>query len=205
MITYTKNELQEIIDSHKKWLNNEGGVRADLSRANLKGVNLKGVNLAMANFSESDISDACIAKANFSRADFSRADLSRTDISEANLTGANLSEAYFIDANLANVNLSRANLSDAIIKGANLANVYLEGAMGELKYIKSIQCEKYSVVYTFDRIYIGCKNYSIVEWKNFTESEIDKMDVGAFIWWSKWKPIIMQLIEMSPALENYYA
>ena len=61
---YTKEELQEILSKHKKWLLNEdGGERADLSGANLY------------------------------RADLSEADLSGADLSWANLSGANLSRA----------------------------------------------------------------------------------------------------------------
>lgn len=36
-----QEELQEILDAHKKWINNEdGGVRADLRRADLIGADL---------------------------------------------------------------------------------------------------------------------------------------------------------------------
>ena len=41
-----QEELQEILDAHKKWINNEdGGVRADLSGADLSGANLSGADL----------------------------------------------------------------------------------------------------------------------------------------------------------------
>ncbi|MCI4435425.1 MAG: hypothetical protein JHC33_01260 [Ignisphaera sp.] len=93
----------------------------------------------------------------------------------------------------------KANFSSADITGFNL-----EAATGELKYIKSLKCEKYAVVYTFDRIYIGCKSHSIEEWRTFTAEEIAQMDGGDFEWFNNWKPVIMQLIEMSPALEYSY-
>ena len=39
----TRDELDEILDAHKKWLNGEkGGICADLHRADLKGTNLSG-------------------------------------------------------------------------------------------------------------------------------------------------------------------
>ena len=42
-----QEELQEILDAHKKWINNEdGGVRADLSGADLSGADLSGANLS---------------------------------------------------------------------------------------------------------------------------------------------------------------
>ena len=50
MRTITRQELTEILELHKKWLNNEiGGVRANLSGANLSGANLSGANLSGAN------------------------------------------------------------------------------------------------------------------------------------------------------------
>ena len=42
----TQEELNMILDKHKKWLNNEeGGEKADLGGANLCGADLRGANL----------------------------------------------------------------------------------------------------------------------------------------------------------------
>lgn len=47
MRTFTKEELNEILDKHVKWLRNKpGGFRANLSDANLYGANLSGANLS---------------------------------------------------------------------------------------------------------------------------------------------------------------
>jgi uncharacterized protein YjbI with pentapeptide repeats len=65
---YTKEELNNILELHQKWLNNDkSGVRANLYKANLSG------------------------------ADLSEANLSGADLSEANLYEANLSEAILWD------------------------------------------------------------------------------------------------------------
>ena len=62
----TTGKLQDILDKHKKWLNEEeGGERADLSGADLSGADLSGADLR--------------------RADLSGADLRRADLSGANL------------------------------------------------------------------------------------------------------------------------
>jgi len=65
-----------------------------------------------------------------------------------------------------------------------------------------MQLEKYSIVYTHDRLFIGCKNYLISEWLTFDEAAIAQMDIGALEWWTKWKGVIFQVIEMSPASRN---
>jgi len=38
-------ELDQVLDSHTKWLNGDGGKRSDLSGADLSGANLRGANL----------------------------------------------------------------------------------------------------------------------------------------------------------------
>lgn len=67
----TKEELDLILDKHKKWLNNEeGGERANLEKANLEGAKLEGADLE--------------------GADLERANLERADLRGADLRGANL-------------------------------------------------------------------------------------------------------------------
>ena len=69
-------DLKQILELHKKWLNNEdGGKRADLSGANLSGANLSNANLRGA------------------------------DLRGANLRGANLWDADLWDADLSGANL----------------------------------------------------------------------------------------------------
>lgn len=77
-------KLKEILEKHKKWLNNEkGGEKADLIGADLIGADLSGADLSCA-----DLSCAILIYA-----DLRSADLSGADLSSANLSGANLSGA----------------------------------------------------------------------------------------------------------------
>lgn len=77
----TQEELNEILEKHKKWLNDKpGGERANLSNANLSNANLSHANLSHANLS--------------------RANLSRANLSGANLSGANLRHSDLCYANL---------------------------------------------------------------------------------------------------------
>ena len=103
-MTYTPDEIAEILRKHALWLAREGvGERADLFDANLSGANLSRADLRWANLSE--------------------ADLREVDLSEANLSGANLSGANLRGANLRGVDLSRADLRRADITGAK--GIYL--------------------------------------------------------------------------------
>ena len=109
-----QEELNEILEKHKKWLNDEeDGERAYLSRAYLSGAYLSRVNLSGANLS----------RANLSRANLSGAYLSGAYLSGANLSGAYLSGAYLSGADLSGADLSGANLSGAYLSGANLEGI----------------------------------------------------------------------------------
>ena len=50
--------LQNILENHTKWLNNDGGERANLSGANLSGADLKWADLSGANLSWANLSGA---------------------------------------------------------------------------------------------------------------------------------------------------
>ena len=136
---------------------------------------------------------ANLTYANLTYADLTDANLSRANLTDANLTYANLAGADLTDANLSRANLTRANLTRANLAGANLTNL-----LGDMEHIKTLQTDKYLVSYTNRVLQIGCKKYSIEEWKNFDDKTISQMDSGALEWWTQWKPIIMQIIEMSP-------
>jgi Pentapeptide repeats (8 copies) len=115
----------------------------------------------------------------------------------ANFVGANLVDANLVDADLEGANLRGANLEYANLRGANLINT-----TGEKKYVKSLQLETYSIVYTSSILQIGCKKFTFQEWRDFDDETISKMDNGALEWWNKWKETIFKLIEMSPALHT---
>ena len=102
----TLEELNTILDKHKKWIDGEaGGERADLSGANLSGADLIGADLRGANLSGANLSGA---------------DLIGADLRGATLSGANLSGADLIGADLIGADLRGATLSGANLSGANL-------------------------------------------------------------------------------------
>lgn len=144
----TKGELQDIIESHKKWLNGYGGERAnlcgadlsdtdlrnvnlhhallihaDLCNANLSGIDLCGVDLSDARLCNADLSCAIINAANLSYADLSGANLCYTNLCNTDLHNANLCGANLCGANLSGVNLSGVNLSRANLRGTDLSKL----------------------------------------------------------------------------------
>ena len=98
-----KNELNEILENHKLWLNGEGGECANLRGADLRYANLYNIDLRCA--------------------DLNSADLNSADLRCANLRGANLSGASLNSANLSGASLYNANLYSSNLNNANLNNV----------------------------------------------------------------------------------
>jgi hypothetical protein len=126
----------------------------------------------------------------------------------ANLDGANLDGAYLRGANLRGANLRGANLRGANLDGANLDGAYLDGvksfngASGNCREVKAVQCDYWPVTYTVDQMQIGCQLHPLTEWWAFTDAEIGQMDSKALAWWTIWKPILKQIVETSPALPH---
>ena len=102
-------KLKEILERHRKWLNDEdGGERANLRGANLRGVNLRGADLREANLRE----------ANLRGVNLRGADLREANLREANLRGVNLRGADLREANLRGADLRGADLREANLRGA---------------------------------------------------------------------------------------
>ena len=104
MKTITIDQLNTILENHKKWLNNDGGKKADLRGVDLREANLIGADLREANLSE----------ANLTEVDLRYADLTGANLSEADLTGAILSEADLNYTNLTQAKLSNTDLNNVI-------------------------------------------------------------------------------------------
>ena len=79
-------KLKEILERHRKWLNDEDGGE----RANLRGVNLRGADLREANLRGADLRGADLREANLRGADLRGVNLRGADLRGANLRGADL-------------------------------------------------------------------------------------------------------------------
>ena len=172
MRTFKKEQLSEILAKHKAWLNNkEGGERADLRYADL---------------SYADLSCAGLRYADLSYADLHNADLRYADLRYADLSYADLRNADLSYADLRNVDLRNADLHNADLRYADLR--FLHSANG--KELACMNAGKYQVVLSKERIAIGCKLFTVGEWKEFDDATISMMDDGALEWWRKWKDLV---------------
>ena len=129
MRTITNDELAEILNKHKMWLNGEvSGVRADLGGANLGGANLYLANLYGANLHGANLHKADLYGANLRGGNLHLADLSGADLRLADLHRADLRLADLYKADLGVANLYKADLSGADLGGADLYLADLHGA-----------------------------------------------------------------------------
>ena len=175
-------DLKQILELHKKWLDNEdGGKRVDLRGADLSGANLSGADLRSADLGGAGLSGAYLRDAN---------------LSSANLRGTDLRDADLRDAGLSGANLRSANLSSANLRSADLRDADLWNTIGNQVEVLTFQTNKYTVVICQDRLQIGCKNFSQSEWFNFSDDEITKMDSGALDWWCTHKQHVKTWCEM---------
>ena len=84
-------KLQEIIESHGRWLRNEEGGE----RANLRSADLSSADLYCADLSSADLSGADLRSANLRSADLSGADPRGADLRSADLRSADLDKTYY--------------------------------------------------------------------------------------------------------------
>jgi len=159
----SKEELSEILNTHKIWLysSHKLGSRADLSGADLSGADLYRANLSGADLSRANLEEANLEEANLEEANLSRANLHYAKLHYANLSGADLSGADLSGANLYYANLSGANLSKANLFRTNLFRA---------KGVTIFQYEQHpAAAFNNNRyITIGCKTYRTINWvKNF--------------------------------------
>lgn len=96
----TQEKLNEILDKHRKWLNNEDADLSDsnLSGFDLSGFDLRGADLRGANLRGTNLREANLRFANLRYADLRYANLSGADLRDANLLGADLRDADLTNA-----------------------------------------------------------------------------------------------------------
>ena len=131
--------LEEILEDHKRWLNNNGGKRAnlmgvdlncvDLSDINLKKANLTDTNLRCANLTDINLNGANLELANLSRANLKNANLRNSNLNSSDLMGADLTDADLSSADLSVANLRDADLRSTCLRGANLNYIDLRGSV----------------------------------------------------------------------------
>lgn len=150
-------ELNEIIANHGRWLQGEGGKRANLIGANPIFVDLEGVDLH---------------EANMRYASLYGADLNRAYLEGVDLEGADLRNADMEESVLYNADLCKANMRNVVLRGANLEGAKLP--LGMYQVVGAGSCNRYT---TYDavnnQVICGCWNDKK---GNYLDSFIDRVE-----------------------------
>ena len=165
-------KLQEIIESHGRWLRNEEeGKCANLSYANLSYANLRGADLRGA-----DLSDA-----NLSGADLGYANLSDANLRDANLSGADLGKTYYQVIRIG----SRRGTTTYCVDDDNVLcgcwNNYKGGTLDEFKArVESVYgCEGNNPSEQYYDEYMAAINFfEAMKIKATTPEDIDKLNTN---------------------------
>lgn len=111
----------------------------------------------------------------------------------------------FSDSSIFNYEAEENNfkitLKAAIKAGADLRNANL---YGEKLTKPPVQLNnlKWSVLISDKYLRIGCRRFTIEEWKNFDDPTIDSMSAGALKFWRKWKTPTIELCDAHTTTEE---
>ena len=141
--------LKEVLELHKKWLNNEAeGVHANLRGADLRGADLRGANLIYADLTDTDLRWADLRGTNLRCANLKNSKLTGADLTGSKLTGADLTDVDLRGADLTDIDLTGTDL-----RGANLANVDLRDV--NLRGFNLTGADLTDVVYNEDTLFFA--------------------------------------------------
>lgn len=104
-----QKKLNEILESHKSWLQGNNGKCANLRGANLHLEFLHGADLRGANLCGANLHDANLCGANLCGADLRGADLRGANLHDADLCGANFANVTGLSVLSVQVNTSCEN------------------------------------------------------------------------------------------------
>ena len=90
MKNITRDELNEILEEHKKWLSGDGGKQADLSNTDLSNTDLNHTDLRHTNLYNANLRYANLRGVDLTDVNLTDVDLKGVDLINANLTGAYL-------------------------------------------------------------------------------------------------------------------
>lgn len=131
--------------------------------------------------------------------------LDKANFQSSLLASSNFSHACLREVNFSNAQLRWSNFTGACMTGVNLEGADLRYCTGNGKEIKSLAIDDWSIVYTHDMLYIGCKMYPIQQWWDFSDDEIQMMDVlaNSLGWWKKNKECLRLVIDTFPAYNEH--
>jgi hypothetical protein len=179
----TQQELDEIVERHKLWLEHkEGGARADFSGKDIRYVDLSGKNLWGAYFRETILIGVNFNGANLGYTDFRRAYIESTDF-----IGTCLGYADFRHAHFNRVDFSGASCGFMDLRGAGTSGTHLI----------AIKLPVWDVYINTQTVQIGSWHHRHDALLSISDDEINKMHpIYAAEWWATYKPLVVAAVNI---------
>lgn len=172
-------------------------IQAIIKNALDKGVSLNGLNHPYVTFKGFDFSNEVLQNCSFQHAKFENC-----NFTNANLHRSNFNEAVFKNCDMTNTNLCQCNLRFAKFDNTSLDTCYIQNVIGNGVDIVTTQVCEHNVVFTKNQLAIGCKLFSVNDWKKFTDNDILDMledhihTKNPVEKWNKYKDHIFNSIEL---------
>ena len=162
---------------------------------------LDGLNLSGLCFEGASFEGTSLRRTDFVRANINKCNFYKADLFESTLPIGEIRDVDFSKSNLEGADLSCTDLINCNFEGSNLMRIDLEGCNGDGEYIRNIDnpFTDWNIVYTIDQLSIGCQQHAIEDWENFSDSEIDDMDISALYFWEYSRDSIFKEIRENPA------
>lgn len=212
------------IKDHELWLDSDGAKgkllhmigedadAIDFSHRDLKFAVFRDMDLSHKNFNGTTLDNASFINVNLSGASFDIAsaedasftysNLHKTSWKSACLQKCMFKDCALIESSFRYADLRGANFMASTLDGVDLLSASLASTVGDGKYIKTLYVDYHHVVvYTAKRIYIGCQNRPIKNWKTITEDDLAAFHVRPeyIQQWQQHKKYILDTIEAYPA------
>ena len=176
--------LEEVLELHKKWLNNkQEGERANLHGEDLTNTDLScsiliGVILAGVNLKYADLSNINLTNANLTNVILTGADLSYSILTDVNLSYSNLKNTNLSFANLTCVDLSYADLRDSNLSDSDFYLTNLYKCKGDFVGVENIGSRNDTTHYFYkdDRVICGCFSGTMEEFEDRVKDTYEEDD-----------------------------
>jgi len=167
-------------------------------------------------FEHSKLPHAAMSQMDASNADFSNANMQSVTLVETNLAGvaldkSNMRGSWWKQTSVNGASLKRVNLIDAKLIEIDLNTLTtMEGMLGNGQEIKNLLIDTLPITYTATRMQIGHHIWPLEKWWQFDTELVrgfvcglmpfDQGTSTIFAQWDRFKPLLAQVIETSPAV-----
>ncbi len=185
--TLTTQDINEILDEHKRFIAKLGGKKADFSKCNLSGYRFINQKLSSVSFAYADITNCEFIECELYNADFqlclgedvtfincdaelthfNQAQVIDSHLQDCTFLGANFNDADILNSIICDCDLSETTLLNTRLKGTKLHNIDMFKMIGNGVNLISLQLGDAMCIYSSDMMQIDDIALTKDDWKTF--------------------------------------